>query len=58
MLGGICGSDKVEGWDEDVMALEVTLLALYQQDFNISPLPKTIRVASLSKSSIYHVIAF
>lgn len=43
--------------DEDNAAIDVALLAAFQQDFNISPLPSNIRVVAMTQSSIYHVLS-
>ena len=42
--------------DEDIAAIDVALLAAFQQDFNISPLPSSIRVVAMNQPSIYHVL--
>lgn len=41
--------------EEDLIAIEVALLAAFQQDFNINPLPPSTRVTSIRHPSIYHV---
>lgn len=55
MLGGACGADKEEAWEDDVTALEIALLAIYHQDFTIAPLPAVTRSIPLGRTSIYHV---
>lgn len=42
--------------EEDVAAIEVALLAAYQQDYNINPLIPAIRISSPAQPSIYHVL--
>lgn len=41
--------------EDDLAAIEVAILAAYQQDYNINPLPSAIRIPPLSQPSIYHV---
>lgn len=41
--------------DEDLAAIEVAILAIYQQDYNINPIPIITRIPALTKPSIYHV---
>lgn len=55
LLSGACGTEKEEAWEDDVAALEIALLAIYHQAFNIAPLPTITRSIPLSKASIYHV---
>jgi hypothetical protein len=48
------GPESFQESEDDIAAIKVALLAAYQQDFNICPLPPAMRVSSMNQSSIYH----
>ncbi len=43
----------VASLEEDINAIEVAILAAYQQDYNVSPMAPTIRLHSFTSPSIY-----
>jgi hypothetical protein len=43
--------------EEDLSAIEVALLAAFQQDLNIQPGRPSIRIPSIRKPSIYHRVS-
>ncbi|PJF19315.1 40S ribosomal protein S23 [Paramicrosporidium saccamoebae] len=48
------GPESSEENEDDIAAIKVALLAAYQQDFNICPLPPVMRISSMSQPTIYH----